>query len=346
VSTRHPTQTWFVVSQTVPPLVPPPASTAASLGASPAASLAPSVPASSAASLAASPAASLAPASGRATQSRFDLQPGAHAVPAQYSPVGQLSFDGKHWTQVSFIVSHQGVAPWHCELTVHCTHDCAMHCSPVGQGCVALHPGTHALVLQTVPAAQSLLVRQATQVSLVVLHLPVGAVQSVSSRHVTHAFVVVSQTLPVGQWLIASHPMAHALFTHRCPEPQSAEVRHATHDVCASHFCPAGQSAFTPQTWQVPLTQTWPFVLEAQSAFDWQPPMLVGPSFDGAASAFAASSPGTEASPPPGPMMALPPPEQPVGKNNVDASNVTKANPTTRRRSLPITAKLSRLPAE
>jgi hypothetical protein len=54
-------------------------------------------------------------------------------------------------------VSHQGVAPWHCEFTVHCTHDCATHCSPVGHGWVELHPGTHEFVLQTMPETQSLL---------------------------------------------------------------------------------------------------------------------------------------------------------------------------------------------
>jgi hypothetical protein len=98
-STRQATQVWFVVSQVVPPPVPPPPP-----------------------SVAASPDASLVPASASAAQSTFDLQPGAHTDPAQYWPVGQLSLDGRHWTQVSFVVSHQGVAPWHCELTVHSTH--------------------------------------------------------------------------------------------------------------------------------------------------------------------------------------------------------------------------------
>jgi hypothetical protein len=143
------------------------------------------------------------------------LHPDAHEVPAQYWPVGQLSFDGRHATHVSFIVSHQGVAPWHCEFTVHCTHICDTHCSPVGQGCVEVQPGTHAFALHTVPGAQSLLVRQATQVSLAVLHLAVGAEQFVSCRHATHALVVVSQTVAVGQVLIASQPIAHALLTHR-----------------------------------------------------------------------------------------------------------------------------------
>jgi hypothetical protein len=151
-----------------PPLLPPPPSVAASLGASleasvlpsEAASVAESVAASVAASLAASVPASLAPASfcsARKTQSGFALQPVAQAVPAQYWPVGQLSLDGKHCTQVSLVVSHHGVAPWHCEFTVHCTQDCATHCRPVGQGCVALHPGTQEFVLQTMPETQSLL---------------------------------------------------------------------------------------------------------------------------------------------------------------------------------------------
>jgi hypothetical protein len=192
------------VSQTVPPPVPPPPSAAASV----AASLAASGPASPAA-------ASVAPASASATQSRFDLQPGAQAVAAQYSPVGQLSFDGRHCTHVSLVVSHQGVAPWHCEFTVHCTHDCATHTCPVGHCCVGLHPGTHELVLQTVPAAQSLVTRHATQVLLVVLHLGVGAAQLLSTRHATHALVAVSHTVPVGQVLVASQPMAQALFTQR-----------------------------------------------------------------------------------------------------------------------------------
>jgi len=196
-STRHCTQTWLVVSQVVPPPVPPP------------------LPPSAAASPAASPAASLAPASARATQSAFVLQPAAQAVPAQYWPVGQLSFDGRHCTQVSSVVSHQGVAPWHCELTVHCTHRPALHTCPVGQGCAEVHPGTHAFAVQTVPEAQSLVARHATQVLFVVLHLPVGAVQLLSCRHPTHALVAVSQTVLAGQVLVASQPMAQALFTQR-----------------------------------------------------------------------------------------------------------------------------------
>jgi hypothetical protein len=194
-STRHATQTWVVVSQVVPPLVPPPPSVAAS----PAASLA----------------ASFTPASARAAQSRLDLQPAAQAVPAQYSPVGQLSFEGKHCTQVSLVVSHQGVAPWHSEFTVHCTHSPELHTSPVGHGCVEVQPGTQAFALQRVPVAQSLVARHATQVLLVVLHLPVGAVQSVSCRHATHALVATSHTVPVGQVLVASQPMAQALLTQR-----------------------------------------------------------------------------------------------------------------------------------
>jgi hypothetical protein len=189
-SIRHSTHVWFAVSQTVA-LPPPP-------------------------SLAASEAASVdAPPSMTGGQSALFLHPEAQAVPAQYSPMGQLSLDGKHCTHVSFIVSHQGVAPWHCEFTVHCTHICDTHCSPVGHGCVAVQPGTHALALHTVPAAQSLLCRQATQVSLVVLHLAVGAEQFVSCKHPTHALVIVSQTVAVGQVLVASQPMAQALLTQR-----------------------------------------------------------------------------------------------------------------------------------
>jgi hypothetical protein len=116
---------------------------------------------------------------------------------------------------VSSVVSHQGVAPWHCEFTVHWTHDCATHWSPVGHGCVGLHPGTHEFVLQTMPATQSLLARHATQVLLVRLHLPVGAVQSVSWRQPTQTLVVSSHRVPVGQVLIASQPVAQALFTQR-----------------------------------------------------------------------------------------------------------------------------------
>ena len=143
------------------------------------------------------------------------MQPAAHAVPAQYSPVGQLSLDGRHCTHVSLVVSHHGVAPWHSELTVHCTHSPELHTWPVGHGCVDVQPGTHASAVQTVPAAQSLVTRHATQVSFVVSHLAVGAVQSVFCRHPTHALVVVSQTVLAGQVLVASQPMAQALFTQR-----------------------------------------------------------------------------------------------------------------------------------
>jgi hypothetical protein len=57
--------------------------------------------------------------------------------------------------------------------------------------------------------------RHATQVLLVVLHLGVGAAQLLSTRHATHALVAVSHTVPVGQVLVASQPMAQALFTQR-----------------------------------------------------------------------------------------------------------------------------------
>jgi hypothetical protein len=329
----------------VPP--PPP-----SVAASPAASLAASVLASRAASVAASPAASpaasvaaslpasFAPASfsARKTQSGFDLQPVVQAVPAQYWPRGQLSLDGKHCTQVSLVVSHHGVAPWHCEFTVHCTHDCETHCSPVGHGCVGLHPGTHEFVLQTMPGAQSLLVRHATQVLSVTLQRGVGAMQLVSCRHATQMFVVVSHTVPVGHVLIASHPVPHVLFTQRWLFPQSAEVRHATHEVCASHFCPTGQSALVPHTWQAPLTQTCPVVLVPQSLLVLHPPDV--PSLPPASPA-APSPPPIEASSPPGPMIGLPLLEHPAGKKTVDKSIVTSANAASKRRSRPIRSKLA-----
>jgi hypothetical protein len=308
-STRHPTQTWFVVSHVAPPPVPPPP-----------------------ASVAASPEASLVPASASATQSRFDLQPGAQAEPAQYWPVGQLSLDGRHCTQVSFVVSHQGVAPWHCELTVHSTHDPALHTSPVGQGCVEVHPGTHAFALQTVPEVQSLVARHATQVSLVVLHLPVGAVQSLSCRHATQALVVVSQTVPVGQVLVASQPVAQALLTQRCPALQSADVRHATHEVCASHFCPAGQSAFEPHTSHVPLTHTCPLGFVAQSAFDWHPPRA-GASPLPVASPPAPSPPVEASLSEVVPRTGAPELAQPDGKKSNAAARPRRATEARKRRS-------------
>jgi hypothetical protein len=84
----------------------------------------------------------------------------------------------------------------------------------VGHGCVDVHPGTHAFAVQTLPAAQSLDVRHATQVLLAV-HLPLGAVQSLSCRHATHTLVAVSQTVLAGQVLVGSQPVAQALFTQR-----------------------------------------------------------------------------------------------------------------------------------
>jgi hypothetical protein len=65
------------------------------------------------------------------------------------------------------------------------------------------------------PEAQSLLARHWTQVLLVTLHLPVGAMQSVSCRHATHTLLAVSHTVPVGHVLMASQPTPHALFTQR-----------------------------------------------------------------------------------------------------------------------------------
>jgi hypothetical protein len=188
------------------------------------------------------------PASARAVQSRFVRHPGAQAVPAQYSPVGQLSFEGKHCTHWSLVVSHQGAAPWHCELRRHSTQALALQTSPAGHGCVDEQPGTQALALQTVPAAQSLVVRQPTHARLVALQRGVGAAQSVSSRQPTHALVATSQTVPVGQLLAASQPWAQALATQRWSAAQSAEVRQATQDVWALHFCPVGQSASVPHS--------------------------------------------------------------------------------------------------
>jgi len=112
------------------------------------------------------------------------------------------------------------------------------------------------LVLQTVPAAQSPVARQATHVLLVVLHLGAGAVQSASPRQATHALAARSQTVPAGQLLAASHPCAQTFPAQRWAAEQSPEVRHPTHDVCALHFSPVGQSAFAPHTTQVPPRQT------------------------------------------------------------------------------------------
>jgi hypothetical protein len=40
----------------------------------------------------------------------------------QYSPIGHVSFDGRHCTHRLLATSHCGVAPLHCALVVHCTH--------------------------------------------------------------------------------------------------------------------------------------------------------------------------------------------------------------------------------
>jgi hypothetical protein len=277
-SVRQPTHACVLVLQTAPPLAPVPPSVAPSADAS----------------------AGGAPPSASAAQSALFLHPAAHDVPAQYWPTGQLSLDGRHWTQVFDVVSHQGVAPWHCELTTHATQAPALHTSPVGHGCVEVHPGTQAFALQTSPAAQSPSARHATHVSLVVRHLGVGAAQLPSVRHPTHAFVVVSHTLPVGHVLDASQPFAQALFTQRCPGAQSLETRHATHAVCPLHFWPPGQSPFVPQRTHEPDRHTWPVVLVAQSAFVVHPPPAAAPS------GFA-SGPPAVASPPPLAAASLPP---------------------------------------
>jgi hypothetical protein len=148
-------------------------------------------------------------------QSELLLQPAAHAVPAQYSLTGQLSFDGRHWTHLFVVASHHGSAPWHCEFTVHCTHAPELQTWPVGHGCVAVHPATHASAWQTSPAGQSPSARHGTQVSEVVSHLGSGAEQSLFARQPTQALAVVSHTLPVGHVPLASQPFAHVLFTHR-----------------------------------------------------------------------------------------------------------------------------------
>ncbi len=138
-------------------------------------------------------------------------------------------------------------------------------------------------------------------------------------------------TVPPGQVLIASHPMAHASFTQRCPAAQSAEVRHATQEVCASHFWPLGQSAFAPQTTHAPAKHTCPVVLVAQSLFAWHPPVDEAPS----ASPFAPSGP-------PGPVEASAPaatskdgdPElaQPEGTSATDARSHRMTETASKRR--------------
>jgi hypothetical protein len=162
----------------------------------------------------------------------------------------------------------------------------------------------------------------------------VGALQSVSFRHPTHALVVVSHTVPVGQVLAASQPMTQALFTQRWSALQSAEVRQATHEVCASHFSPVGQSAFAPHTSQVPLTHTWPFALVAQSALAWHPFVPEGPSLSPAASRVAPSPVAVDASSPEGGATNDAPEfAQPKGKKTTEVSNETTANAARNRRS-------------
>jgi hypothetical protein len=105
--------------------------------------------------------------------------------------------------------------------------------------------------------------------------------------------------------------------------------------VCASHFCPVGQSAFAPQTWHVPLTQTCPVVLVAQSLFDWQPPAL-GPSAPPAPSFVAASPPPVPveaSSPEPDPTTGDPELAQPDGKKKTVAISDKRAKEAWKRRS-------------
>lgn len=193
-----------------------------------------------------------------------------------------------------------------------------------------MHPGTHASALQTVPAAQSLLARQATQEKLVVSHRGVGAEQSLSTWQATQTLVAMSQTVPVGHVLAASQPCAQTFPAQRWPGEQSAEVRHATHDVCALHFWPVGQSAFMPQTTHDPPRHTKPVVDVAQSAFDVHPA-------NGASSLLVVS--GNEVTSLPvdastaGPTSGAPPAEHPDGKKAMVASRVQRAKQTRERRS-------------
>ena len=126
---------------------------------------------------------------------------------------------------------------------------------------------------------------------------------------------------------MASHPFAHALFTHRWPGLQSLEAMHATQAVWPLHFCPVGQSASTPQSTQLPPRHTWPVVLVLQSAFVVHP--VLGPdSFAASVGPLVASSPDEASWPLPWTRPADPPPH-PEGRaitTSTETIHAEKAN--------------------
>jgi hypothetical protein len=226
------------------------------------------------------------------------------------------------------------VAPWHCEFRRHWTHRPALHTSPPGQGWVAVHPGTQALALHSMPDAQSPVARQATQARVAVSHRGVGAAHSPSTKHATHALVAASHTVPAGQVPFASQPGAHALATQRCPAAQSADVMHPTHAVWARHFSASGQSAFAPHSTHAPLTHTCPVEDVAQSPLDMQAPAAASTTavVSGVVSGVAVTSLLLEASRP-DPTSGAPPAEHPEGRRAMVTRHARRTKQSRERRS-------------
>jgi hypothetical protein len=142
---------------------------------------------------------------------------------------------------------------------------------------LAVHPAWHMCVLALqagMPAGQSVLAKQATQVADAVSHslLVISAAQSALAPHCTHCCDVASHTgrMAFLQSVAVTHPThapvamsqmgAPARLVQFAPPSPAHDARHVW--VEGSQTWPAAQSVSAPHASQLPRTQTLRFALK------------------------------------------------------------------------------------